>query len=95
LLLALIVCPDWLLRCRLHLFLRHRLLLIPKLAKKSEFDVPANVGWTKMETWFGYDWVVIGSFFLEKPRIFDNNGQTKFSLLPHFFPTKLFDDWTP
>jgi hypothetical protein len=23
-------------------------VLMPKLAKKSEFDAPANVGWTKM-----------------------------------------------
>ncbi len=25
-------------------------VLMPKLAKMSEFDVPANVGWMKMET---------------------------------------------
>jgi hypothetical protein len=25
-------------------------VLMPKLAKKSEFDVPANIGWMKMET---------------------------------------------
>jgi hypothetical protein len=24
-------------------------MLMPKLAKNIEFDVPANVGWTKME----------------------------------------------
>jgi hypothetical protein len=25
-------------------------VLMPKLAKKNEFDIPENVGWTKMET---------------------------------------------
>jgi hypothetical protein len=60
-------------------------VLMPKLAKKSEFNVPANVGWTKLETWLGCDWVVIGLKKIQKTRIFGNNAQTKFSPLPPIF----------
>jgi hypothetical protein len=41
-------------------------MLMPKQAKKSEFGDSVNVGWTKMETWLGCDWVVIGSKKFEK-----------------------------
>jgi hypothetical protein len=62
-------------------------MLMPKLAKKSEFDVPAMLD--------GLSQVVIGSFFFKKPRIFGNNNQTKFSPLPPIcFSYIAFYDWT-
>jgi hypothetical protein len=60
-------------------------VLMPKVAKKSEFSGPANVGWLKMETW-GCDWVVIGSRkFGETENFWQQRPDQIFSFTSSFF----------
>ncbi len=57
-----------------------------KRVSSAVLQISANVGWTKMKTWLGCDWVVIGSKKIQETKSFGNNGQTKFSpLLSIFF----------